>query len=337
MQRSSIRGQRVAPRPASAQKFATPALVTTTPLGQTRGARGVDDVSRLPLVDRTASIRITHRRARFCRAPPATVFSSSRTTHVNADGNPASTSLSARPSTAPESEIMWAIRSTGYVGSTGTNAAPVFTTAHRARTESAERGIAIATRSSGPTPFAIRTRASRDRPLVEFAVADRLTVEANRIRRRIHSGRRCEDLDQGSRGPTDLHEHRPAHPARPHREYRCHPTTIEGTDTTVSRIRTRRRANPSTVETSNRSAANVNSAESPCWIPSSPIDSVTASSRSNLAVVVSISAALIASPGCSNAVCARFCKDSTTWKSGCLACDRAGAKTSTNRSKGTSE
>lgn len=160
MQRSSIRGQRIALDLLGAEVRHT-RIGDHNALGQTRGARGVDDVSSC-----RSSIALRRSEsltgAQDSAAHAATVFSSSRTTHVNADGNPASTSLSARPSTAPESEIMWAIRSTGYVGSTGTNAAPVFTTAHRARTESAERGIAIATRSSGPTPFAIRTRASRD-------------------------------------------------------------------------------------------------------------------------------------------------------------------------------
>ncbi|GAB2549453.1 hypothetical protein GCM10027167_64890 [Nocardia heshunensis] len=53
------------------------------------------------------------------------------------------------------------MRSVGYVGSIGTNAAPVYATAHMASTDSAERGIEIATLRSGPAPAAISTRASR--------------------------------------------------------------------------------------------------------------------------------------------------------------------------------
>ncbi|BEK94268.1 hypothetical protein NS07_v2contig00127-0011 [Nocardia seriolae] len=65
------------------------------------------------------------------------------------------------PATTPLSLIMCSMRSIGYPGSMGTKAAPVSATAHMASTDSAERGIEIATARSGPAPAAISTRASR--------------------------------------------------------------------------------------------------------------------------------------------------------------------------------
>ena len=56
---------------------------------------------------------------------------------------------------------MWSMRSAGWFGSTGTNAAPVLATAHTASTDSIDRGSASATTDSGPTPRSISKRASR--------------------------------------------------------------------------------------------------------------------------------------------------------------------------------
>ncbi|SKY27007.1 Uncharacterised protein [Mycobacteroides abscessus subsp. abscessus] len=57
---------------------------------------------------------------------------------------------------ARESVSMNSMRACGYAGSIGTHAAPHRVTAHTARTHSAPRGSAMATKSSGPTPLSRR-------------------------------------------------------------------------------------------------------------------------------------------------------------------------------------
>ncbi|GAA4488618.1 hypothetical protein GCM10023094_48810 [Rhodococcus olei] len=64
-------------------------------------------------------------------------------------------------SAAPESSSMCRIRFRGYVGSTGTKAAPVLATAHTARIDGSDRGRASATTVSGPAPSPISIRANR--------------------------------------------------------------------------------------------------------------------------------------------------------------------------------
>ncbi|BCK58650.1 hypothetical protein NWFMUON74_64220 [Nocardia wallacei] len=76
-------------------------------------------------------------------------------------GSPSTCAVSVMPRRAPESDIMWEMRSAGYAGSTGRKAAPARATAHTARTCSIDRGIATATSTSGPAPRAISARASR--------------------------------------------------------------------------------------------------------------------------------------------------------------------------------
>ena len=197
MQRPSIRGQRIALDLLGAEVRHT-RIGDHNALGQTRGARGVDDVSRLPLVDRTASIRITYRRARFCRAR--------RHCLLVVENNPRQRR---RQSCLDVTERKPQHR-TGigdHVGDTVNRIRRV--DGHECSTrfhhcpQSENRIGRTRNRDRDPIlrPDALlnqNTSESR-RPLVEFAVADRLTVEANRIRRRIQSGRRCEDLDQGSR------------------------------------------------------------------------------------------------------------------------------------------
>ncbi|NQE72428.1 hypothetical protein NG2371_06913 [Nocardia gamkensis] len=57
---------------------------------------------------------------------------------------------------------MWLMRSVGYVGSTGTYAAPVLAMAQTASTDSTLREIPMATTSPGPTPRSISSLASRE-------------------------------------------------------------------------------------------------------------------------------------------------------------------------------
>ncbi len=59
------------------------------------------------------------------------------------------------------SASMWAMRSAGYSGSTGTYPAPALTTASSETTRSMERGRATATNRSGPAPWSTSSRANR--------------------------------------------------------------------------------------------------------------------------------------------------------------------------------
>ncbi|MBZ3901138.1 hypothetical protein PV517_32470 [Streptomyces griseiscabiei] len=91
-------------------------------------------------------------------------WSPRRTTPGFVSGSPwprARTVASSRTRFARESATRYAIRSAGYPVSTGTYAAPVFSTAHSATISSGERGSFTATRDSGPTPRPRRACASR--------------------------------------------------------------------------------------------------------------------------------------------------------------------------------
>ncbi|PBI97960.1 hypothetical protein BKP42_24000 [Rhodococcus erythropolis] len=167
-------------------------------LGQTRGAGGVDDVGRLPLVDRTASIRITHRRARFCRAR--------RRCLLVVENNPRQRRRqSCLDVTEGKTQHRTGIGN--HVGNTVNRIRRVdgheCSTRFRHCPQGENRIGRTRNRDRDPIlrPDALRNQNTSElrRPLVEFAVADRFAVEVDRVRRRIHSGRRCEDLDQGSR------------------------------------------------------------------------------------------------------------------------------------------
>ncbi|CAG7628288.1 hypothetical protein E143388_07043 [Rhodococcus opacus] len=92
-----------------------------------------------------------------CGVRPASVPSMS--IHVTVSGSASRRLLVVRPTRTPESVSMCWMRICGYVGSTGRNAAPVPATAQTARTDSRDRGIAMATTLSGPTPVSTRRSA----------------------------------------------------------------------------------------------------------------------------------------------------------------------------------
>ncbi|CAM4417363.1 hypothetical protein MYSE111917_27440 [Mycobacterium senriense] len=63
--------------------------------------------------------------------------------------------------TASTASSAAAMRSTGWVGSTGTYTPPALSTAHQAASNSTHRSMATPTARSGPTPASISTRANR--------------------------------------------------------------------------------------------------------------------------------------------------------------------------------
>ncbi|OQM80776.1 hypothetical protein B0E55_02914 [Rhodococcus sp. 66b] len=109
------------------------------------------------------------------------------------------------------------------------------------------------------------------------------------------------------------------------------PTEVAGSVAIPFRMRINRAANSRTVDSSNRSVAYVNVADSPSDT------SLIVSCRSNLATVSSIANSAAVRPGRANEFCPRFWNANATWNSGWCALDRTGSSTSTSRSKGRSE
>ncbi|KAF0963724.1 hypothetical protein MLGJGCBP_03136 [Rhodococcus sp. T7] len=78
------------------------------------------------------------------------------------------------------------------------------------------------------------------------------------------------------------------------------PTGTAESTVTASRTRTNRSANPTTVDSSNKSVAYVNCTDNPADTPCSSTDSMTVTCKSNFATAASNSTPEIDNPGNSN-------------------------------------
>ena len=150
----------------------------STPLGAPGGAGGVVDVRQA--LRPHAALRPLAR----ARAASASAIRSIHSVSGRDSGSPSASHDCDSSSRAPLSSSVYARRSAGWVGSSGTYAAPAFMIAEEAPPSApALRSMHSATRSSGPTPSARRWCASRLARRVQLRVRQRRRLRRPRPRR----------------------------------------------------------------------------------------------------------------------------------------------------------
>ncbi|ODA69123.1 hypothetical protein APS67_006727 [Streptomyces sp. AVP053U2] len=200
------------------------------------------------------------------------------------------------------------------------------------------RSRVTATRDSGPTPRSVRWCASRS----ERASSSAYEISAPSATTATASGARSACAANRSTtvaGATSAVV--PAQSASSRRRSSASRTStdaigVRGAAASVRRTVAKRPASRWTLSASNRSAAATTTPRSPAGRPSASKDSATFTSRSNLATGAPVGTVSVPRPGRSRTASALFCTVSATWKSGWRARERAGASSSTSRSKGTS-
>ena len=200
-----------------------------------------------------------------------------------------------------------------------------------------------ATSTSGPTPRAISSRASRLAARIELRIGERCVspdTTADRVRgaRRPAPAKSSGSVAAAPAAPVSFHSARTCG-ARRRRECRCgRPAGRVGG--AASSSRTSRAAIGSAVAWSNRSVAySMRRRCTPAGVPAVPLSARSASGRTWRSPRPTGSTRH-RQPGQVQRHLAGgravFCSTSITWNSGWRACERAGLSTSTSRSNGTS-
>ncbi|NCL75123.1 hypothetical protein AIIKEEIJ_02573 [Rhodococcus sp. YH1] len=206
-------------------------------------------------------------------------------------------------------------------------------------TSSGDRRATSATRSSGPTPRAIRCRARRwtrapNSPYVT-ATPSYTSATAPGSRRTCSSNRSTSVAAVPVSWTVSFHAVRTSCCSRASSNG-WSPTGTSGACTSARSNCWKRSATARAVDSSNRSVANVRIASIPDGAPCSSYRSLTIRCRSNCDVPPSRSIGATVRPASSSSVRCWFWNEKPTWNSGCRAVERAGLSTSTSRSNGTS-
>ncbi|CAM5725206.1 hypothetical protein SFUMM280S_04921 [Streptomyces fumanus] len=243
----------------------------------------------------------------------------------------------------PASATIASRRASGRAESNGTYAAPAFNTPSSTGISAADRSKRTPTSDSGPTPRSMSPYATPFAHAFSSAYVHDpscpTTATASGVRAACASNR-------STRVPSGTARRVSFHPCRTIRRSASEttsmsPTRASGSAATCSSTRTRRAARARAVPSSNRSAAYWISPPNPSGEPSASRSSASSTERSKRAVAVSSGRmGCTCSPGRFQSHSLRswgaLCRLNITWKRGCRESERAGFRSSTSRSNGTS-